>query len=536
MSTPVSIQDGPFTTNTLVSKKFIFVYIFIIWISVLPLLIELYIFWKLTANKPTLFIIILPIQIFIGYIILVISSIFTSKTILTFINKIFKPKEGVFSRNSGDKNYYFWSLRAVIKKWPVWVSKFIPIPFINKLNLRWFHNDSEFIEIGKNVHIGRGCSIKASMIFGNYLIIKRIKIEDNVVIGSNSFIAPGTCIYKRVILGSMSVTKFNQKFKPQTVYAGFPPKIIKTHETHENDFPHSFQNLEEEIFNCTIDQIQNRKKKGLRIQNKKFVKNLNFNLLIFGIIYFLSNLFPFLGVFYFGIEFFFPNFLQSPNLFSVVCEITSLTTFLMTPFIFIILFMSNLLILTILIKIFYKIILYFNPVEEGTFHWYNKEQNFKNYFKHSFVLRYLKWKLQRSPFPWFMGPAFNFVKNCRFGKNTIIEDSYIAKEFLEVGNNVYLGKSLIANHLWDKNLTIKKVFIGDNVTISDACCIAPGTEVDDDVILLPLSVTAKYDKLLSNRYYYNAPLTTISMKELIQNFNLKINLNKENSPVIKNRE
>jgi len=533
LSTPVSIQDGPFTTNTLVSKKFIFVYIFIIWISVFPLLIELYIFWKLTANKPTLFIIILPIQIYIGYIILVISSIFTSKIILTFINKIFKPKEGVFSRINGEKNYYFWSLRAVIKKWPVWVSKFIPIPCIKKLNLRWFHNDSEFMEIGKNVYIGRGCSIKASMIFGNYLIIKRIKIEENVVIGSNSFIAPGTCIQKGAILGPMSVSKFNQKFKPHTAYTGFPAKIIVT---HENDFLSSLHNLEEEIFNYPMDQIHKKENKGSRIQNKKFVKNLSFNLSIFGFIYFISNLFPFLGVFYFGIEFFFPNILQSPNLFSIICEITSLTTFLLTPFILIILIMTHLLILTILIKIFYKIILYFNPVEEGTFHWHNKEENFKNYFKHSFVLRYLKWKLQKSPFPWFMAPAFNFVGNCRFGKNTIIEDSYIAKEFLEVGNNVYLGKSLIANHLWDKNLTIKKVIIGDNVTISDTCCIAPGTEVDDDVFLFPLSVTAKYDKLLSNRYYYNAPLTNISMKELRQRFNLKIKNNKENSPVIKNTE
>ena len=517
MSTPVSINNGPFTTNAIVSKKFLIIHILNIWISVLPSLIEVYLFWKLIKSNFNLFIIIFPIQIYIGYIILVISSIITSKILLSIINYLNKPEEGVFSRCDGEKNYYYWSLRAVIKKWPIWVSKFIPLPFVNNLNFRWFHNDSEFIELGKNVFLGHGCSINASMVLDSYLIIKKVTIEDNVVIGSNSFIAPGTHIYKNSILVTMSITRINQKLKPYSIYGGIPAKKIKK---REGDSLLSAQNIEKNIFNNKNGKIQKKEKNEIKVQDNKFMKNMHFNLFSFGLIFFISNAFPIIGIIYYSLEFFIPCFLQNPNLFNILKNPVSFTIFLITPIIIIILILFGLFILIFSTKIFYKYIQYFNPVREGCFHWENKNSDFKNYFKHSFILRYLKWKLQKSLFPWLIIPAFNFVGNCRIGEKTIIEASYIAKEFLEVGNNVYLGKSLFASHLWDTGLTIKEISIGDNVTISDNCCIAPGTIIEDNVSLLPLTVTAKYDKLSSNNYYFDKPLMPISKTELKERFNL----------------
>ncbi len=521
MSTPVSIHDGPFTTNTLVSKKFLFIYFFIIWSSILPLLLEFYIFWKLINFNLKLFILVLPIQIYIGYIILVVCSIITSKIFLIIINSIHKPKEGVFERSKDNKDYYFWSLKAVIKKWPIWISKFVPLPSVNKINLRWFHNDSEFIEIGRNVFIGKGSSIKASMIFGNSLVIKKIKIEDNVIIGSNSFISPGTIICKNAIIGAMSVTKFNQTIKLNSIYMGYPAEELN----FDKDSMFSIQNIKETISknsDCNQKIIEKTIKKKMKPPEKKFVKNLKFNLFIFGLLYFISNVIPILGVIYFGFEFFIPYFLQSPSFYYIFLNVHSLTIFLITPLILIFLFLINILILVLITKLFYKIIKTSNTVKEGIFYWQNKNNNFNHYFKRSFLLRYIKWKLQKSPFPWLLNPAFNFIKNCKIGKNTVIEDSFIAKEFLEVGNNVYLGKLLSATHLWDKNLTIKNITIGENVTISDNCCIAPGTAIENNVSLFPLSVTAKFDKLKSNCIYYNAPLTEISIKKLNQTFIYKV--------------
>ena len=191
-------------------------------------------------------------------------------------------------------------------------------------------------------------------------------------------------------------------------------------------------------------------------------------------------------------------------------------------FIIIILYVINLLVLIIITKLIYNLIQNSNPFKEGVFHWQCKNLDFKNYFKRSFLLRYLKWKIQRNFFPWLTIPAFNFVKNCCIGKNTVIEDSYLAKELLEIGNNVYIGKCLLANHLWDKNLTIKKIYVGDNVTISDNCCIAPGTEIEEKISILPLSITAKCAKITSNSYYHHSPLMKISHEEVTKAIKLEI--------------
>jgi len=515
LSTPVSIHDGPFTTNTLASKSFLIIYVTIIWGSILPSLLELYLFLKLIEYDLYLFILLLPFQIYIGYLILVINSLLLAKIFLIITNIIHKPKEGVFERNKTDRNYYFWSLRAVIKKWPIWISKFIPLPLIDKINVRWFDNDSEFIECGKDVVIGKGTSINASMIFGNHLIIKNIKLEENVTIGSNSFIAPGTHISKNTIIGAMSLTKFNQKID-----------IDSDLNSDFNNFSlDSIQRINDILFKDINFQAENRLIDNLppdKLKTEKFVKNLNFNLFIFGVLYFFSNAIPILGIICFVNKLFFPLFLQSTNFFAIFKNINSLVIFLVTPLFLITIYIINLLLVIFFTKLLYKLILHLNPVKEGVFHWKDKNNDYKQYFKRSFILRYVKWKIQKSPFPWLINYAFNYIGNCEIGINSVMEDSYLAKELLKIGDNTYVGKVLLANHLWDKNLTIEKITIGDNVTIPDNCCISPGTEIQENVSLLPLSVTTKNDKLSADSIYYNAPLTKISKEGLIDAFNLDI--------------
>ncbi len=98
---------------------------------------------------------------------------------------------------------------------------------------------------------------------------------------------------------------------------------------------------------------------------------------------------------------------------------------------------------------------------------------------------------------------------------------FIAKEFLTIGNNVYLGQSLLANHLWDKRLTIKEIIIEDNTVISDGCCITPGTLIKNGVSIFPLSITAKNDILNPGKYYFGAPLNEFSYDNLDKLFNFK---------------
>ncbi|MFW9826354.1 MAG: hypothetical protein ACFFEY_01900 [Candidatus Thorarchaeota archaeon] len=531
MSIPVSIQDKLFTSNTLVSKAFLIYYFAIIWGSTLPILLEIYLFWKLVEKNLLVLISLLPIQIYIGYVILVLFSVLIAKIFLIIVNIIHKPKEGVFKRNKKDRDYYYWSLRAVIKKWPIWISKIIPLPKINKLNFRWFENDSEFIEYGKNVFIGKGASIRASMIFNEYLIIKKVIIDENAIIGANSFISPGTQIGKNSIVGTMSFTRFNQKLKANSIYYSDPLEQLNLSTKNLNDFAKKLG----ECFSKYFNPFNN--KNGMCLNQKKSLKNkfdvnLKYDLFIFGTIYFASNAIPTFTFLYFAMEFFIPYFLYCPDFFSLFINVVPLIIFLLTPLIFIIVYVINLLCVILIGKIFYKIIQIKNPIKEGTFFWETKNKYYKNYFRHSFLLRYIKWKIQKSPFPWLINFAFNFIGNCVVGKDTIIEDSFIAKELLKIGNNTYIGKTLTANHLWDKNLTIKKVCIGSNVVISDLCCVSPGALIKDNTSLLPLSLIRKSEILSPDSVFFDSKIKKLSKKEILNNLNINtLKLNKSETKV-----
>ncbi|MEJ2279717.1 MAG: hypothetical protein P8Y70_18530 [Candidatus Lokiarchaeota archaeon] len=54
--------------------------------------------------------------------------------------------------------------------------------------------DSNFITIGKNTILGEGSMVLSFVIFGKYILVKSVKIGDNVTIGNFSIVAPGTII------------------------------------------------------------------------------------------------------------------------------------------------------------------------------------------------------------------------------------------------------------------------------------------------------------------------------------------------------
>jgi len=174
------------------------------------------------------------------YVTLVFSAIFIAKIFHVIVNAIHKPRTGVFLRHPSDKDYRYWCIRNVIKKWPFWLSHKFPFPFLNNICFKVFGVktkfsnslfegwvDTEFIEFGKNVVVGQGTLIQSSMIIGNLLIIKKTVIEEDVVIGSHAIVMPGTHIKKRCVLASNSVTTVNQKLNEGYIYLGVPAKILK---------------------------------------------------------------------------------------------------------------------------------------------------------------------------------------------------------------------------------------------------------------------------------------------------------------------
>ena len=83
-------------------------------------------------------------------------------------------------------------------------------------------------EIGDNTTIGVRCIVLGHIGEEGHLIIKKVKIGNTCLIGSDSFIMPGANIEDNVILGAKSLVLKDQILKKGKIYAGIPAKEIKT--------------------------------------------------------------------------------------------------------------------------------------------------------------------------------------------------------------------------------------------------------------------------------------------------------------------
>ena len=466
----------------------------------------------------------------ISYLILALSSLIIAKICLWIINLFHKPREGVFLRSPEDKDYYYWSLRSLIKKFPIWTTRLLPLNLLNSLLYKWFgvqtdysnnlHGaiiSSEFVEFGKNISIGKGCYIKSSYIFDKYLIIKRIVIEDNVTIGPQCYIFPGTHILKDASLNAHSITHYNQVLEAHGVYSGSPAQKV------EQDIPYhqiTKSALKKNLFSLQNEEDPLKDPYTPFFPESRFVKKLPTHLSIFFFLYIFSYGPPMVLLFLVISEYFYPLIVNSSSL-DVLLLPKNLIGLLISPFVLISLYLLNIFLLILLTKIIYQFLESQCPFREGEYDWNRKNKEYRFYFIRSFLMRYLKWKILKGPFPWLIKPAFNFIGNCAIGKNTILEDLYIAKEHLEIGHNVYLGNIIVANHYWDKSLSVKGIKIQDKVVVSDGCCIGPGTEIGEKTSILPLSITTKSDILRPNSYYFDIPIQEISKEDLRKKYNFK---------------
>ncbi|MBD3197170.1 MAG: hypothetical protein GF317_19100 [Candidatus Lokiarchaeota archaeon] len=243
MSKPASLRVGPFVSNVLVKKRYLVFYAILIVFSIFIVQFEFWLFWIYFFDDILIFFILLPFLVLLIYASLVVVSLLIAKALLVIVGMIHKPQEGVFMRDNSDKNYRYWNIRNVIKKWPVWLSHKFPYPIFDNLCLKVFGVstnlknslfegwiDTEFIEFGKNVVIGEGSIIQSMIIAGNLFIIRKTIIEDNVRIGAHSIVMPGTHIEKDCILAASSTTTVNQRLEEGWIYIGVPAKKYRKNE------------------------------------------------------------------------------------------------------------------------------------------------------------------------------------------------------------------------------------------------------------------------------------------------------------------
>lgn len=298
MSIPNTMRVGPFNPTVLVKKRYLIFYIFLIWISIIPLLLEFWIYWRFLWNpvwspgRPVHFYTFLPLLAVIMYITIVFSGIIFAKILLSIINVFHNPREGVFLRIPEDRDYRYWSIRNTIKRWPFWLAHRFPFPGIldnlcfkvfgvktkmsNSLFEGWV--DTEFIEFGKDVVVGQGAIIQSAVIIGNLLIIRKTVIDDDVRIGSHAIVMPGTHIGHNCILAANSVTTVGQVLEQGWIYVGIPAKKFKKNYFFEDGLEDKIGSVEdvealrekyEEVYIKRYDDLTLKERRELKKEKKE---------------------------------------------------------------------------------------------------------------------------------------------------------------------------------------------------------------------------------------------------------------------------
>lgn len=138
------------------------------------------------------------------------------------------------------------------------------------------------------------------------------------------------------------------------------------------------------------------------------------------------------------------------------------------------------------------------------------------YYLRGYILRFTKWVVTKSIFPWLTAWAFNFLKTNKIGKNVTLEDQFIPMNNVEFEENTYVGVgSLVSSHLVDgrtKGYTLMKTHIGKNCVLNPLTSISPGVNVGDNVDIIALSGVEKYTTLPKNAHYEGIPANPMGKK------------------------
>ena len=577
MSTPASMKGGPHTTNVLAKRRYLVIYIFLIFLSLYTAQFEFWFYWNLVSfyTQTLLFYILLPFWLFFMYVSFVIISLFYAKLFLIVINKIHPPTEGTFLRDISDKDYRYWSLRNVIKKWPFWLSHKFPLPFLDNLCFKVlgvqtkFSNslfegwvDNEFIEFGENVVVGQSSIVYSTLIMGNLLIIRKTVIEDNVRIGAHAIVMPGTHMGKNCILAANSMTTVGQELEDNWVYLGLPAKKYKKNRFYEdgledildkyitdvNDIRERYEKLytkrhDESLsfrdkFQRRMENIEKeseRLKKGkkeelpkeLKTGKKMSIKNVikeeitlqfHWYLLSFFIIYYSAFVISGALVVWFHFTFYKFHFLDRLYLTEIIFNRESILISILFPLLLIGSYILHLICVALSTRWVWRLTEKVSPSKNGVIPRGIPSKTLNLYHVRSFIIKYGKKAFQKGAFSWLITCFYDVVGSDKIGKGTTLEEQFGCDRYVEIGENSYIGlHSAISSHVVEGifgNLVYFKINIGDNVTTAGMNCIGPGTDINDNSYLLPLASSAKHSKFKGDNYYFGAPLRKIFTRKV----------------------
>ncbi|MFX1339561.1 MAG: hypothetical protein ACFFDK_13195 [Promethearchaeota archaeon] len=373
---------------------------------------------------------------------------------------------------------------------------------MNCVNGGWL--DCEFIEFGKNIKIGQGSIIMSNIIIRDKLIIKKVVLRDNVIIGAHSVVCPGTIIEKNTILDALSMTSLGQQLEKNSVYRGTPAKKIA-----KNQPISSIEELEKSIFK---EKTKSREEdEQLRTDVKEM--SVPFHVYILSGWWIMGGSFILPGLLFviFIYWFLMPNLFLMPFSLNILLNLVPILILIFTPLILVGIYLLHLFFVALFTSVFYRFADYRGPAQ-GIFdrnlneHW----KALDYYHWRSFLLKYPVFVFLKSPFPWLLNWELNFIGSNKIGEGTIFEECFIHSH-LNFGKNCYMGTfAHISNHMVDgvygtENLTFYGAKIGNNCTFNALIGGMPGLEVGNNATFLPMATTIKYDKMEDNGIYLGFP-------------------------------
>jgi acetyltransferase-like isoleucine patch superfamily enzyme len=102
---------------------------------------------------------------------------------------------------------------------------------INSRNLA----DLSLLEIGDNSVIGGNATVICHSFERGRLILRKVKIGKNVVIGLNSVVLAGADIGDGAFITAGAILGRNKQVEPHSVYAGVPAESTKERREHEKE-------------------------------------------------------------------------------------------------------------------------------------------------------------------------------------------------------------------------------------------------------------------------------------------------------------
>ena len=207
-------------------------------LALVPAIFYAYILLKYLDLTNLLHLVAFSILLVFGYLILCFSSIFSSAF---FINTLsLKYNEGIYGKSLEDKTAFKFALYFALyyptyKLLNIFVLPPLKSFFLSLIGCKIGKNvflageewisDPCVIEIGDNTMIGVRALITGHLA-EDKLIIKKIKIGKNCLIGGDSFIMPGVTIEDNVVVGAKSLITKNKRLEKGKIYAGVPAKEL----------------------------------------------------------------------------------------------------------------------------------------------------------------------------------------------------------------------------------------------------------------------------------------------------------------------